>query len=160
MSTRATRVSSSSTFAPSRSSQSLPRGFLPFPITEFIGPEQMREQVQCIIRDSARHSAPRDYYVVEGALSWTVSDQLMKKEVIHQGMGWGHLPDFLISEELGSGRLLSIKGKHLPGGRVDLVAARQRNVAHGPVAESLWRFFVSAQAPLTGTRNQGAAAAA
>jgi DNA-binding transcriptional LysR family regulator len=85
--------------------------------------------------------------VVEGARSWTVSDQLMKKEVILQGMGWGHLPDFLIADELSSGELLSIKGQHLAGGSVELVTARRRNVAHGPVAERLWR-FVAGQSPL------------
>jgi DNA-binding transcriptional LysR family regulator len=121
--------------------------FLPFPISKSITPEQMREHVQCIIRDSARHSSPRDYYVVEGARSWTVSDQLMKKEVILQGMGWGHLPDFLIANELDTGELLTIKGRHFTGGSVELVAARRRNVAHGPVAERLWR-FVAGQAPL------------
>jgi DNA-binding transcriptional LysR family regulator len=121
-------------------------GFLPFPISDRITPEQMRDHVQCIIRDSARHSAPRDYFVVEGARSWTVSDQLMKKEVILQGMGWGHLPDFMISEELDSGRLRSIKGKVLPGGKTDFVAARRRNVPRGPVAEKLWR-YVASEAP-------------
>src|SRR5205085_9479044 len=55
-------------------------GFLRFPITSAIPPEQMRDYVQCVIRDSARHNdAPRDYYLVEGARHWTVSDQLMKK---------------------------------------------------------------------------------
>jgi DNA-binding transcriptional LysR family regulator len=68
----------------------------------------MRDHVQCIIRDSARHSLPRDYYIVEGSRSWTVSDQHMKKEVIQQGMGWGHLPDFLIGRELREGRLIAI----------------------------------------------------
>jgi DNA-binding transcriptional LysR family regulator len=122
-------------------------GFLPFPISKSITPEQMREHVQCIIRDSARHSSPRDYFLVEGARSWTVSDQLMKKEVILQGMGWGHLPDFLIADELGSGELLSIRGRYFAGGSADLVAARRRDLAHGPVAERLWR-FVTGQAPL------------
>jgi DNA-binding transcriptional LysR family regulator len=121
--------------------------FLPFPISKSIAPEQMREHVQCIIRDSARHSSPRDYYIVEGARSWTVSDQLMKKEVILQGMGWGHLPDYLIADELARGELLSIKGQHLAGGSVEVVAARRRDVAHGPVAERLWR-FVAGLAPL------------
>ena len=65
----------------------------------------------------------------------------MKKEVIIQGMGWGHLPEFLISEELAAGSLLPIKGKHLQGGKVDLVAARRRHAAHGPVAERLWQFI-------------------
>ena len=121
--------------------------FLPFPISDSVTPDQMRDCVQCIIRDSARHTIARDYFVLEGARSWTVSDQLMKKEVILQGMGWGHLPIFLISAELASGALLSIQGKHLRGGSAELVAARRRNVAHGPVAERLWRFLAE-QAPL------------
>ena len=120
--------------------------FLPFPISDSITPDQMRDHVQCIIRDSARHSPPREYYIVEGARSWTVSDQLMKKEVIQQGMGWGHLPGFLIERELQDGRLLAITGRHFAGGRVDLVAARRRNVAHGPIAERLWR-YIGEQAP-------------
>src|SRR3984893_5884288 len=120
--------------------------FLPFPISDSITPDQMRDHVQCIIRDSARHSPPRDYYIVEGARSWTVSDQLMKKEVIRQGMGWGHLPDFLVGRELREGLLIPITGRHLSGGRVDLVAARQRNAPHGPIAGRLWR-YIEEQAP-------------
>jgi DNA-binding transcriptional LysR family regulator len=112
-----------------------------------ITPDDMRDYVQCIIRDSARHSAPRDYFVVEGARSWTVSDQQMKREVILQGMGWGHLPDFLIAEDLQSGRLLSIMGEHWLGGNAELVVARLRNIPHGPVAQRLWQ-FIATQAPL------------
>jgi DNA-binding transcriptional LysR family regulator len=120
--------------------------FLPFRITKTITPEQMREYCQCIIRDTARHSPPRDYFVVEGAKQWTVADQLMKKEVILQGMGWGHMPSFLVSQELRQKRLLSISGRHFPGGEAKIVAARRRDVPHGPVANRLWR-FIEAQAP-------------
>lgn len=126
--------------------------FLPFPVSQTLQPTQMRDCVQCIIRDTARHSAPRDYFLIEGALSWTVSDQLMKKEVILQRMGWGHLPEFLISKELKSRRLLSIKGKYLRGGKAELVAARRANVSRGPVAERLWQ-FIAGQAPLVMTRH-------
>jgi DNA-binding transcriptional LysR family regulator len=115
--------------------------FLPFPISRSITPEQMRDHVQCIIRDSARHSPPRDYFVVEGARSWTVSDQLMKRQIILQGMGWGHLPDFLIADDLREGRLIPITGRHFRGGRSKLVAARRRNASHGPIAERLWRYI-------------------
>lgn len=115
--------------------------FLDFAITDAIALEQMRGYVQCVIRDSARHSEPRDYYVMEGVRSLTVSDQLMKKEIILQGMGWGHMPDFLIVDELRSGRLLSIAGKHLRGGQAELVAARSRQIPHGPVAQWLWRYI-------------------
>jgi DNA-binding transcriptional LysR family regulator len=121
-------------------------GFLPFPITDGITPEQMRGHVQCVIRDTARHSPTQDYYLVEGSRSWTVSDQLMKKEVILQGMGWGHMPNFLIADELRDGRLLSIAGKYLRGGGGEIVAARRRDRPQGPVANRLWS-FIQEQAP-------------
>jgi DNA-binding transcriptional LysR family regulator len=123
--------------------------FLHFPITRSISPEQMRDYVQCVIRDTTRGSAPKDYFLVEGARSWTVSDQLMKKELILQGMGWGHMPKHLIAQELRERRLLPITGKYFKGGQAELVAARRRGMAHGPVAEKLWRFIgEQAQRPL------------
>jgi DNA-binding transcriptional LysR family regulator len=115
--------------------------FLPFPISQDITPEQLRDYVQCVIRDTARHTPRRDYYLVEGARTWTVSDQLMKKELILQGMGWGHMPTFMIAEELRDGRLVSIAGKHLRGGTGEVVAARRRDRPHGPVASRLWHFI-------------------
>jgi DNA-binding transcriptional LysR family regulator len=124
-------------------------GFLPFRITRSIKPEQMRDFCQCIIRDTARHSPPRNYFVLAGAQQWTVADQLMKKEVILQGMGWGHMPSFLISQELRDKRLSSIVGRHLPGSTEKIVAARRRDVAHGPVANQLWQ-FIEEQAPVMG----------
>jgi DNA-binding transcriptional LysR family regulator len=120
--------------------------FLPFPVNRAITPRQMRQHVQCIIRDSARHSAPRSYFVLEGANSWTVGDQLMKKELIVAGMGWGRLPDFLIQDELRARRLLSIEGRHFKRNRVDIVVARLRERVHGPVSQRLWQFMES-QAP-------------
>ena len=121
-------------------------GFLPFPVTDAITPEQMRDQVQCVIRDSARRAPGRDYFLVAGSRRWTVSDQLMKKEIILQRMGWGHMPEFLIAAELGDGRLASIAGRHLAGGRAEIVAARRRNHPHGPIAQRLWS-YVAEQAP-------------
>lgn len=115
--------------------------FLRFPISHAITPEQMRDYVQCVIRDTARRSPPRDYYLVEGTRSWTVSDQLMKKELILQGMGWGHLPRFLIERNLRDASLLPITGQHFRGGQVELVAARRRDVPHGPIANRLWSFI-------------------
>ncbi|HVO02055.1 MAG TPA: LysR family transcriptional regulator [Candidatus Cybelea sp.] len=116
-------------------------GFLKFPISRAIAPERMRDYVQCVIRDTAHRLPPRDYFVLEGARSWTVADQLMKKELIVQGMGWGHLPRFMIEDELRDGRLLAITGRYFKGGRIDLVAARRRAAPHGPIASRLWQFI-------------------
>jgi DNA-binding transcriptional LysR family regulator len=116
-------------------------GFLPFPVSDFLTPDQMQGFVQCIIRDSARHTEPPNYFLIEGARSCTVADQLMKKQIILQGMGWGHMPKFLVESELASGHLLSIQGRHFPGVVADIVAARRRGVPHGPMANRLWRFI-------------------
>jgi len=116
-------------------------GFLSFPINAKITPADMMHHVQCIIRDSVRESPARDYFVVEGAHSWTVADQLTKKELIVLGMGWGHMPTYLIADELADGRLLSIAGKHYKRSTIDIVAARLRGRSHGPVATRLWQFI-------------------
>jgi DNA-binding transcriptional LysR family regulator len=119
-------------------------GFLRMPISEEITPEQMRGYVQCVIRDTARHSARPNAYIIDGAPSWTVGDQLMKKEIIVQGAAWGHLHDFLIERELRDGHLLSIAGRHLRGGRIELTAARRRDMPHGPIANRLWQHIAEA----------------
>ncbi len=129
--------------------------FLRFPITRHITPDQMRDYVQCVIRDTARRSPPRDYYLLEGAHSWTVSDQLMKKELIVQGMGWGHMPHYLIAQELDEKRLLSIEGEYFKGGRLELVAARRRDTPHGPVANRLWQFIADQAASLASATYPG-----
>ena len=115
--------------------------FLRFPISDAIAPEQMRDYIQCIIRDTARRTSGKNYFLVEGARSLTVSDQSMKKEIILQRMGWGHMPTFLIEQELRDGSLIPITGRHFQGVKGDLVAARLRNAPRGPVASKLWRFF-------------------
>lgn len=113
-------------------------GLLPEPAPRAITPERMREFTQCVMRDTARHSPQQDYFMVEGAPQCTVADQSMKKEIILQGLGWGHMPRFLIEDELRDGLLRSIAGRHLPGCIEELVAARRRDRPQGPVANRLW----------------------
>ncbi|PJI48348.1 MAG: LysR family transcriptional regulator [Pseudomonas sp.] len=109
-----------------------------------IRPEHLRSLTQCVMRDSARHSPPVDYFTLEGAPQCTVPDQAMKKELVLHGLAWGHLPRHLIEEELADGRLRDLSGPHLPGRREELVAARLRDRAHGPVAQRLWSFLQEA----------------
>jgi len=125
-------------------------GFLRFPVSRSITPEQMRDYVQCVIRDTAQHSDTRDYFLVDGARSWTVGDQLMKRELILQGMGWGHMPNYLVEPDIRDGRLLDISGRHLNGGEAEIVAARRRDAPHGPVANRLWRYIGDQAAGLVG----------
>lgn len=109
--------------------------------TTDIRPERLRALTQCVMRDSARHSPPVDFFTLEGAPQCTVPDQAMKKELVLHGLAWGHLPRHLIAEELADGLLRDLSGTLLPGRRETLVAARRRNRAHGPVAQRLWSFL-------------------
>ena len=113
-------------------------GFLPFPEGAPLTPQRMRTLTQCVIRGSARHTSQDDYYLVEGAPRCTVPDQLMKKDLILHGLAWGHMPHFLVQDELRDGRLLSIAGPHLPGHGEMLAAVRRSDRPHGPVAQALW----------------------
>lgn len=115
-------------------------GFLRFPATRSIRPAQLREYTQCIIRDTARTEG-KSYFMIDGAPQCSVPDQQMKKEIILQGLAWGHLPRFLVEQELREGSLLSIAGRYLPGSVQELVAARRSDRPHGPVAQALWEFF-------------------
>ena len=116
-------------------------GFLDFPKSGEVTQRQMRDRVQCIIRDTARHSPQQNYFLIDGSPRCTVDDQFMKKEIILQGMARGHMPLFMVAQELQDGRLLSIAGKHFPGNSVRLAAARLRNGSHGPVASRLWDYI-------------------
>jgi DNA-binding transcriptional LysR family regulator len=70
-----------------------------------------------------------------------VPDQGMKKEIILQGLAWGHLPRFLVERELREGRLVSLAGRYLRGSTEELVAARRSDRTRGPVAERLWQYI-------------------
>jgi DNA-binding transcriptional LysR family regulator len=120
-------------------------GFLRFPVSRAIKPTQLREYTQCVIRDTAHHMQGKNYFMVEGANQCSVPDQQMKKEIILQGLAWGHLPRFLVERELEEGSLLSIAGRYLPGSVEQLVAARRSDRPHGPVAQELWEFLSSSQ---------------
>jgi DNA-binding transcriptional LysR family regulator len=116
-------------------------GFLPFVWTKKITPEQMRPFTQCVIRDTAQRSSSESFFLIDGAHRCTVPDQVMKKELILHGLAWGHLPAWLIEDELEDGRLISIAGPNLPGREENLAAIRHRQHSHGPVAEALWLYL-------------------
>ena len=113
-------------------------GFLPFAPSETITPEQMQPFTQCVIRDTAQAPSEAGFFLIEGAPQCSVPDQAMKKELILHGLAWGHLPAWLVEEELCDGRLISIAGPNLPGRVEQLAAIRRRGFPHGPVAEALW----------------------
>ncbi len=116
-------------------------GFLGFPVTKTLSYVDLKNYTQCIIRDTARSNNNKSYFIVPEAPHITVGDQYTKKEIIMQGMAWGHMPLFLIQDELKSGQLIPLKGDYMKGVTIDIVIARQSGREHGPLAEYLWQMF-------------------
>ena len=115
--------------------------FLKLPIRKTLRYEELKGYTQCIIRDTSTHSEKLHRFVIEDAPHLTVGDQYTKKEVIVQGMGWGHMPVFLIEEEVNKGRLISIAGKYIQGIQREIVIARLSAPKKGVMAERLWQSF-------------------
>lgn len=113
-------------------------GFVAGPLEGALTPEDMRPYVQCVIRDSSRRPSQANYYLVDGARTCSVPDQLIKREVIVQGLAWGHLPAHLVEADLAAGRLVSLEGERLRGATLAHYAIRRRDVVHGPAAQRLW----------------------
>jgi DNA-binding transcriptional LysR family regulator len=112
-------------------------GFLPFAAHEAT-PQRMATLRQCILRDTATRWSERSYRVLPGSPRCTAPDQAMKKQLIVDGYAWGHLPRFMIEQELASGRLLAIDNPELPTYEIELCAGRAASARHGPVAQRLW----------------------
>lgn len=116
-------------------------GFLDIAISEQLKYSDLKNYTQCIIRDTATADVQKDYFVLANAPHITVGDQYTKKEIILQRMAWGHMPLFLVEEELKTGELVSIEGEHIKGHVIDIVVARLSANETGIMAERLWQFF-------------------
>ncbi len=101
----------------------------------------LKNLTQCIIRDTATQQNTSNYFILEEAPKITVGGQHTKKEIILQGMAWGHMPFFLIENELNSGALISLESETLKRNTIDIVIARLQSKQRGPMAERLWQFF-------------------
>ena len=116
-------------------------GLLGDPPPRPVRPNNLRPFAQCVMRDSARHSPPTDYFMLAGARQCSVPDQRTKKEVILQGLGWGAPAGLPWSTRNWPTAACS----HWPG-RICQDAAkrwwrRRRDRAQGPIAERLWAFL-------------------
>jgi len=114
------------------------KGFLNQSIHPNLKYDDLKAYTQCIIRSSAQNSPTHDYFILKNSPHITVGDQHTKKEVILQKMAWGHMPLFLVKNELESGELQSIEGKYIKRRTLDIVVARLQGFQHGLITEQLW----------------------
>ncbi len=112
---------------------------LPFQPHPKVQPGDLRPLRQCILRDGARDWQSLSYHVLDGAPIVSVGDQATKREILLQGLAWGHMPEHLVQADLEGGLLVSLCGEHLRGATLPHYALRLRETKHGPVAQRLWQ---------------------
>jgi DNA-binding transcriptional LysR family regulator len=98
----------------------------------------LSEAVQIVLgehRDEAERGA--EQHGVFSALRWRVVDLATKHALIAGGLGWGHLPEHMVRDDLRAGRLIALELDAWGGLplRRSLLLVWRRDVRFGPVAK-------------------------
>ncbi len=99
---------------------------------------ELSRQTQIVIHSTAPAMETVSLGVLIGTPTWRVRDFETKRKLLLAGLGWGNMPDYLIRDELESGRLKRINTKVLVQKTANLYLVRKARKAHGPVASELW----------------------
>ncbi|GGY69960.1 LysR family transcriptional regulator [Pseudoduganella albidiflava] len=67
----------------------------------------LREHLQLVLTDRSPLTAGQDFGVL-GLRDWRLADLHSKHALLRGGLGWGSMPEAMISEDLGSGRLVRL----------------------------------------------------
>lgn len=118
-------------------------GFLKASVDKNLKYTDLKGYTQCVIRDTSTVEKKQSYFIVEDSPQITVGDQRTKKEIIIQCMAWGHMPLFLVEDELKKGELISIQNQHIKGNTFTIVVARLSGKQTGIMANKLWNLFAS-----------------
>jgi DNA-binding transcriptional LysR family regulator len=103
--------------------------------------EQLLKLPQIVVKASPKTQKEETFGTVPQAHQWNVSDHLIKKELILNGLGWGHLEASSISEELNNQTLWELSLKGIEAKVRPLYLARASAEPFGPVARSLWQYI-------------------
>jgi DNA-binding transcriptional LysR family regulator len=97
----------------------------------------LSDAVQIVLGEH-RHEAERgsDDHGVLSPRRWRVVDLATKHALIANGLGWGHMPEHVVRDDLRAGRLVALKLEAWGRAalRRSLVLVRRRDVVMGPVA--------------------------
>lgn len=116
-------------------------------------PDDLAPHVQLVLSDPVAPAGPN--YGLASARLWRFADLSRRMDFLLAGFGWCRMPDHLVREALGDGRLvaLAIENDTAPPEGLTIHAAHRRDTALGPVGRRLLndlrgRMGVQDRAPL------------
>lgn len=99
--------------------------------------EQLLEIEQIVVKDKAG-ARGISFGLLDGGKKWRLSDSNFKREIIIAGMGWGHLPEHTIQQELKDGQLIPLHFEDIYPRDLVINLIRLKKHQFGVVARSLW----------------------
>ena len=103
---------------------------------------EMVKHFQIVVRSQSPYTEARSFGVMRGNMTWRVNDFPTKRQLLLDGLGWGHMPQLMIAEDLAAGELVPLELSFLPKNTARLRLVRKRHKPHGPVATRLWNLLL------------------
>lgn len=103
--------------------------------------DDLKKYPQIVVKDSSLRSSHRTFGVLSGGRQWSVHEMGVKKEIILSGLGWGRIPEHMITNELSTGLLLEVDNDKVRREDVDIFLLRSDQHPMGPLSEELWELF-------------------
>lgn len=95
-----------------------------------------RDHVQIVLTDRSTRTQGQSLGV-HGTRTWRVADLASKHMLLKEGIGWGHMPEPLIRDDLEAGRLVRLDLPDCRGGPYRLFAIHRTDTPLGPAASYL-----------------------
>jgi len=109
------------------------------PLASSKGPVTLREvldETQLVLSDRSSRTDGIDYGV-QGKNIWRLADLGAKHAFLRAGLGWGHMPHWMVADDLASGRLLSIELEGPSAGLMPFQAIYSTDQLPGPAGRWL-----------------------
>ena len=119
------------------------------PLARIHGPVALREvqnETQLVLTDRSRLTDGVDYGV-QAKNVWRLGDLGAKHALLRAGLGWGHMPRWMVHDDLESGRLLRIELEGPAAGIMPFQAVYLGNALPGPAGRWLTAFLADADTP-------------
>jgi len=100
--------------------------------------EILRNHFQVVVRSQSSHMETKSFGILSENITWRVNDFPTKRQLLLDGLGWGHLPATMVARDLEAGTLVELDIAYLPKNIARLSLVRQRTETHGPVATRFW----------------------
>ena len=108
--------------------------------SEIITEEDLNSMPQLVVggRNTLLRKTSKE--IAESSVVWSITDFLVKRELLINCLGWGYMPKPIIQRELSEGILVKVPKKSILLKQLNLI--KKKNSHNGPALRYLWKLFI------------------